>query len=127
MNILGIDYGEKYIGLAIAHSELKIAMPYKVLNNKNKDFLFNELKKIINKEEIQKIVVGRPIGLSGRDTEQTKITDNFIGQLEKEIKIQVIGFDERLTSKMADKLLQGPTLNHAIAAQIILQDYLDRL
>ncbi|MBL7141737.1 Holliday junction resolvase RuvX [Patescibacteria group bacterium] len=127
MNILAIDYGKKYFGLALADGQLKIATPYKVLEVENQDPLFKQLKEIINQEKIQKIVVGRPISLSGRVTEQTKIIDQFIKKLKKQIKLPVISFDERLTSKMANKLLQGPTLNHAVAASIILQDYLDRL
>lgn len=125
MNILGIDYGEKYVGLAMADSDLKIAMPDQVIENKDKSFLFSKLKQIIKEQEIKKIVVGQPVGLKGEDTLQTKIINQFIDNLRKEIKILVISFDERLTTKMADKLLEGRSPNHAVAAQIILQDYLD--
>ena len=127
MNILGIDYGGKYVGLAMADSDLKIAMPDQVIEYKDKIFLFSKLKEIIKKQEISNIVVGQPVGLKGEDTLQTKIINQFINDLKKEIKISVIGFDERLTSKMADKLLEGRGPNHAVVAQIILQDYLDCL
>jgi len=127
MNILGIDYGEKYVGLAIADSDLKIAMPDQIIENKDRAFLFSKLKQIIKEQEINKIVVGQPVGLKGEDTLQTKIINQFIDNLKKEVKISVISFDERLTTKMADKLLEGRSPNHAVAAQIILQDYLDSL
>lgn len=135
MNILSIDYGSKHIGLAIANSELKIAMPYKILENKTSNFLFSSLKDIINKENIQKIIVGKPIGLSGKKTEQTEVTNRFIKELKQQIRLPVVSFDERLTSKMADKILSplrdptssgGRVPGHAVAAQIILQNYLDK-
>lgn len=124
MNILAIDYGKKYIGLALADDTLKIAMPYKVLENK--DSLVEDLIGIIKEEKIERVIVGRPIGLSGSETKQTKLTDTFINHLKKQVKIPVVGFDERLTSKMADKLLQNSKENHSVAATIILQDYLAR-
>lgn len=129
MNILGIDYGEKYIGLALADDALKIAMPYNVLENK--DSLAKDLKNIIKTEKIQKIVIGRPLSLSGKETPQTKFTDMFINNLKKQINVPVISFDERLTTKLA-KVLEGSTpqggrsSSHSIAATIILQNYLDK-
>lgn len=135
--ILSIDYGKKYLGLAIApywpatqeiadDIDLKIAMPYEILENKNGKFLLDSLKKIINEKKIKEVIVGRPLSLSGRITEQTKIIDNFIEILKKEVDIPVIGFDERLTSKMAEKLSVDGKERHAVAAAIILQDYLNR-
>ncbi|MGC9048790.1 MAG: Holliday junction resolvase RuvX [Patescibacteria group bacterium] len=118
--LLGVDYGTKYIGLAIADQQIKIAHPYLVLENKGRDFVLKELQKIIAKEKITKIVVGRPIGLSGRITEQAKITDEFIKFFKKNLSIPVEGFDERFTSKMSEG-------EHSGAAAIILQDYLDKV
>ena len=131
MKFLGIDPGKKYSGLAMADGQIKIAMPYKVLDVKNQNSLFKRLKEIVKKEKIEKIVVGRPIGMSGRVTEQTKVIDQFIKDLKKHLNVPIISFDERLSSKMADKFLggatsrRGRTSNHAVAASIILQNFLD--
>ncbi|MDA2935662.1 Holliday junction resolvase RuvX [Patescibacteria group bacterium AH-259-L05] len=131
MNILGIDYGGKFVGLALADDTLKIATPYKVLENK--DSLIEDLKNIIKAKKIQKIVIGRPLSLSGKETQQTQQTDMFISVTKKDIDLPVISFDERLTTKLADTLLQGPTTSggrissHSIAASIILQNYLDQI
>lgn len=131
MNILGIDYGTKYIGLALADDTLKIAIPHKMIENN--DSLVNEIKNIIQNQKIGTIVVGRPLGLSGKDTQQTKAVDEFINKIKKEVEVPVISFDERLTTKLAHKLLQGPaasrdqTSSHSIAASIILQNYLDQI
>jgi len=126
LNFLAVDYGKRYVGLAIASSKLKIAMPYGVLQNKSKSFLFSSLKKIIAKEKIKKIIIGRPIGLSGRLTLQTKIVDKFIQELRKEIKLPIVDSDERLTSKLAEKLSSGNIENHSVAAMIIIRDYLNQ-
>ncbi|MDA2921655.1 Holliday junction resolvase RuvX [Patescibacteria group bacterium AH-259-L07] len=138
MNILGIDYGGKFVGLALADDTLKIATPYKVLGNK--DSLMKDLKSIIKTEKIQKIVIGRPLSLSGKETQQTKQTDMFISATKKDIDFPVISFDERLTTKLAHTLLRGPTTSggrtrlpagqassHSVAASIILQNYLDQI
>lgn len=126
MKILAIDAGSRYAGLALADDRIKIALPYKVLEIKNQDVLFEELKEIVKQEKIEKIVVGQPIGLSGRQTKQTEIINQFIKEVKEQIKLPVIVIDERLTSKMADKLLSDNKENHAVAASIILQNYLDK-
>ena len=126
MKFLGIDPGKRYIGLAMADDQVKIAMPYQILDINNDQFWLKELVKIVNQEKIQKIIIGYPIGMSGKPTEQTKITEQFIKSLKEVLDIPLIRFDERLSSKMADKLLSGQKQNHSVAASIILQDYLDR-
>lgn len=120
MKILAIDYGQRHIGLAIADERIKIAHPYLVLENKGQEFVLNELQKIITKENVSRIIIGRPIGLSGRETEQTKITGEFIKFLKNNLEISVESFDERLTSKMT---VDG---HHAGAAAIVLQDYIEK-
>lgn len=124
--ILAIDYGTRYIGLAIADKKIKIAHPYLLLDNRGKNFVLEALKKIIAKENINKIIVGRPIGLSGRETEQTKITDEFINFLRNNLSIKVESFDERFTTKLSRIKDQGSSTQHSGAAAIILQDYLER-
>jgi len=124
--ILAIDYGQKEIGTAIGNIELKISHPYKILkNDKN---LFLELKKIIFEKNIEKIIVGWPVSFNSNQTKQTRETKEFVDKLKKEIKIPIEIYDERLTSKMADRLLKNTKnkKNHAVAAMIILQDYLTR-
>jgi len=126
MKFLGIDPGKRYIGLAIADDQVNIAMPYQVLDIKENQSWLKELVRIINQEKILKIVIGRPVGLSGKPTEQTRITEQFIESLKETLNIPIISFDERLSSKMADKLLLNQKQNHSVAASIILQGYLDK-
>lgn len=133
MKILAIDAGSRYAGLALADDRIKIALPYKVLEIKNQDVLFEELKEIVKQEKIEKIVVGQPIGLSGRQTKQTEIINQFIKEVKEQIKLPVIVIDERLTSKMAEATTKYEKFTkvrkndiHAVAASIILQNYLDK-
>lgn len=126
MNILGIDYGSKNIGLAIAYQEKDgfIVVGYKTLDN---DFnnLMQEFKNIIEQENIKKIVVGLPLGLKGVKTQQTLDTEKFIDATELKFNIPVVAEDERLTSVLAKKM---PHRNiHEESAKIILQSHIQKL
>ncbi len=128
MNILGIDYGEKRIGLALADFEIKIATPYKVLENKGVKFIVDELKKICAIEDVGEIVVGLPISLSGALGAEAKKVLKFVGFLKRKIKMPVKIEDERLTSKMISGLAKDQKVERdAAAAMLILQSYLDKL
>jgi putative holliday junction resolvase len=116
--ILGIDYGKAKIGLALGDTLTKMALPYKVLSAKN---LLAELKLVAENEEIEKIVVGWPLSMSGQEMSQSKVVADFIGLLEDELKIEVIKQDERLTTQEA----QRHGKDDAVAAMYILQSYFD--
>ena len=120
--ILSIDYGRKRIGLAITDEKKKIVFPYLTLDN-NK-FALDELKKICAAESVKKIIIGLPIALSSRRTQQTEETKKFIELLKKRFDIPIIEEDERLTSKMAERSLSSN--KDEIAAMIILQNYLEK-
>ncbi len=128
MKILGIDYGLKHIGLAIGDSELKIAMPAGELDNDKNDSAIKEIINFIENQKIDEVVVGRPVSLENKITEQTELTDEFIEKLKKALlpkKIHVI--DERLTSQMAERLDAFQEHSHASAAAIVLDDFFNRL
>ncbi|RJQ35585.1 Holliday junction resolvase RuvX [Candidatus Parcubacteria bacterium] len=120
--LLGIDYGDKNIGLALADLG-SIALPYKIINNNGFEGIVSQLKKIIAAENIEVIVVGLPHSLSGETNERFVITRKFIDALTKELDIKIVGVDEQMTSKLYDK--QGVKKDidkHAAAA--ILDTYL---
>lgn len=123
--ILGIDYGSKRIGIAAADENSKVALPYKVLENKNAEFVLSELKKIIIAENISKIVVGLPLSLSGKESKKTKETREFSVFLAKNVSVPIEEIDERLSSRLADTLARGTKGSRDIgAAMVILEDYL---
>lgn len=123
MKYLGIDWGEKRIGLSLGDSELKIASPFKVVSG------LNELVDIIKKEEIDEIIIGDPIKMSGRESDRAEF-DEFVGNLKKKTSLSIELIDERLTSKAADSLpgdKKTKSERDAIAAMLILQTYLDKI
>jgi len=119
--ILGIDYGSSKIGLALADTETKLAVPFKVVETDNLKAVIEELAREF--EDLEKIVVGLPLGLSGLETAQTKEARKFIMELKKSSNLAVEEIDERLTT-VAAKKAGG---DDAVAAMYILQSYLDKV
>jgi len=123
MRILGIDYGEKRIGLAISDESQSIARELYILSPK--DF-FNQLNQLIANHQIHKIVLGWPLNMSGQETKKTKEISNFKIKISKKTNLPVETIDERLSSKMAENLPGGKRNTDSLAAQILLQNYLDK-
>lgn len=118
---LGIDWGTKRIGLALADEETSLALPYKTVAT------LAEVLEEIKSEKIDVIVVGSPKKMSGAEA-NNKDWVKFIEQLKERSGIEIKLLDERLSSLAADAL-SGEYKDKAgrdeIAATIILQDYLD--
>ena len=125
MLYLGIDWGEKRIGLALGDSETKIATPFKVANK------LEEVLQVIKDEDIEAIVVGKPLSMTNYELRITNEGFNdFLEKLKKEVNIPLEIIDERLSSKAADALTghtEFKTERDAVAAMVILQSYFDQL
>tara|TARA_B100000035_G_scaffold24723_1_gene19384 strand:- start:792 stop:1208 length:417 start_codon:yes stop_codon:yes gene_type:complete len=130
--ILGIDYGESRIGLAISDTNKSIAFPFKTIKNKNINFLLDSLKKLYSEKNIDSVVIGLPLGMNGKDTRQTKNVRIFSKSISI-LGLPIFFQDERLTSTSAKKSLikQNIKTGHnkekidEIAATIFLQQFLD--
>ena len=97
MRSLGIDYGSKRIGIAISDDERRIAFPYKILDNgKNIGDLLEELRKIIDEELVDELVLGLPLSFSGQDTPSTREARKFGEELRK-LHLPLIFQNEILT------------------------------
>ena len=133
--LLAIDYGEKRLGLAISDPNQIISKPLKTLFLSDSKYIYNELEKIIIDYEIQKLIIGLPVGMNGKNTQQTRKVEAFREFLQNKIDIPIILFDERLSSVSAKKSLisQGVKTGHnkskidQTAAAIFLQHFLDTL
>ncbi len=128
--ILGMDYGGKRIGLAIAEEGLAVAVPYSVLENRGEAEIFDALEKIIQEEGVEKIVLGNPLNLSGGETAQTRRIQVFSEMLRKRFALPIVLEDERLTSKSAEQLLKGYAKGapqDAVAAALLLQMYMEKI
>ena len=119
---LGIDWGEKRIGLATGDSEVNLALPLKTVAN------LAEVLSVLKEEETDIIVLGMPQKMSGQAADNP-LWQNFRDQLRERGGRPLVLVDERLSSRAADSLA-GETGEKAerdeIAATLILQDYLDR-
>lgn len=131
-SILGIDYGARRIGLAIADDKVRQALPRTVLTVSSLADAFTQLLELIQQESITKIVVGRPVSLSGSITEQTGAVDIFIDGLRNQHpNIPIVTEDERYSTRSAvialkEKGRVGQRAVDAIAAMLILETYLER-
>ena len=131
--VLGIDYGEKRVGVAISDSLQIIASSLTTIETKQ-FFIF--LIELLQKEDIDRFVVGEPKNLDGTATDSTEMTENFVEKLSiKYPNIPITRIDERFTSKIAKQsILDAGTkkikrrdkrLVDKVSAAIILQSHLD--
>tara|TARA_Y100000590_G_scaffold460563_1_gene620158 strand:+ start:2187 stop:2612 length:426 start_codon:yes stop_codon:yes gene_type:complete len=136
MRVLGIDLGERRIGVAVSDPTGVIAQPLPTIQRrKGKRIPLIAIEKLINEYNVETIVVGLPLALSGLDTEWTKTVRETADKLEKKSGLQVHLIDERFTSALAERAIQGLGLPRnkkkekgrvdAAAAVLILQKWLD--
>jgi putative Holliday junction resolvase len=129
---LGVDYGDRRVGLATGDDEVRLAAPLSTLEVEP-DELVEALVHVCRKETIDHLVLGLPRGLESQDTAQTVKVRNLAIKLESALGLPITLQDEALTSEVArGRLIDSgqSTTGGAIdreAAAIILQDYLDGL
>lgn len=136
MRYLGIDLGSKTIGLAISDPTLTIASSFKTIFFENEDYesTIDDIKLIVKENDIGKIVLGLPKNMNNTLGERALITTNYKKLLEDKIDVPVVMYDERLTSVISNSILIEADMSRkkrkkkvdSIAAQVILQDYLNK-
>ena len=104
--ILGLDYGERRIGLAVSDPLKIIAKPLTIIDRKKTSDYISEISKIVSAHNITSIVVGLPLTLKGQYSKQTEIVQQFIDRLQIDLQIPIVPIDERLSSVAAEKSLQ---------------------
>ena len=127
--VLAIDYGKRRIGIASGDLEVGIAFPRTVIENKSREYVLGQLLKICSDIQVKMIIVGLPLSMQEDQRENRIMKDlkSFIENLKVAMKdIEVVLFDERLSSFEADQLMseynmKGP--DDSYAAQIILQRF----
>ena len=130
---MGLDIGDKRIGIAISDPSNLIAQSKEVLKRTDHRKDLKIIKKYIKEYEIDEIIVGLPKNMDGSFSAQTRKTDQYINFLKNNLDISVKKWDERLTSREAEKMLIKADLSRkkrkcvidGVAAAIILQGYLD--
>ena len=119
--ILAFDFGEKRIGIAVGNTITKTAEALKIIQEKNQDEKFKAIESLIEEWQPQLLVVGLPPHPDGAEHEMTLKAKRFGNQLHGRFQKELVWVDERYTSV---SVRDG---NDALAAQLILQQYLDTL
>jgi putative holliday junction resolvase len=135
MRILAIDFGRKKIGLAVSDPMNIIARGVATIIRRNLATDLEEIRKLVDSESIDKIVVGFPLNMDGTKSSMSEEVERFASLLRTSILDAVVLWDERLTSVQAERILIEA--NHRrerrkkeidrLAAELILQCYLDSL
>jgi putative Holliday junction resolvase len=130
--MLGLDVGERRIGIAVSDPDARIALPLGVHERRGGDDAL-ALLALAQREEAGRIVVGLPLSLDGSHGPQAAVASDFAERLRAGGDLEIVLWDERLSSREADHHLRAAgkrgkdakALRDAIAASIVLQSYLD--
>ena len=136
MRIMGLDYGSKTVGVAISDELLLTAQAKEIIRRKEENKLRKTLARIeelIQEYDVETIVLGLPLNMDQSESVRSGLSEEFKEKLERRTSLPVIMWDERLTTVEADTIMDEVGIKKAdrkeyvdmIAAQIILQDYLD--
>ena len=131
--ILGIDFGTRRVGCAVSDPRRLIATPLEVRERRDQTQDARYFTKLVEDHEIDRIVVGLPVHVNGREGNSAKQARNFGDWLASVTKLDVFYHDERYSTVEADEALMSVGYNRKkraglrdmIAAQILLQSYLD--
>ena len=130
--ILGVDPGERRVGVAVADEKTRFARPLEVIDAAVTDPVAR-IAELVAELPATRVVVGRPVGLSGREGPAVAAQQELVAALRQRLAVAVDEHDERLTTVVAEAGLraaggrraQRAALKDAVAAQVMLQGYLD--
>ena len=133
--LIGLDLGSKRIGISICDEKQLIATPLKTINKNSLNELINELKKIINENNIKGIIIGNPLNMDGSLGPSAQSVKDTSQNIEKNLNIPICLWDERLSTVGAFKLTSQLNVNVSKrekkidenAATFILQGAIDFL
>ncbi len=129
-NVLGLDVGERRIGVAVANVTARLPRPLLTIDRMETD-AFETIIGLANEYNAEHVIIGLPRGMQGQETAQTISTRRFAEELKKRISVPIALQDEAGTSLMAKQELQAKNKGYEkadvdkLAATYILQDWLD--
>ncbi|HEV7752315.1 MAG TPA: Holliday junction resolvase RuvX [Baekduia sp.] len=127
MRVLALDYGSARCGCALSDPTGTLATPIEHVDRPGTRKGLVRVADLAREREVERIVVGLPIGLSGRDTDQTRETREWADKLRERVKpIPVELYDERFTTAIAARSGDTRTSEDSRAAAVLLQDWLAR-
>ncbi|WP_174875701.1 Holliday junction resolvase RuvX [Vogesella oryzae] len=133
-SVLGFDFGEKRIGVALGEPEVGIATPLETINSEVNDVRFAAIGKLVNEWRITGFVVGLPTHMDGSEHQLTALSRKFAQRLKGRFNLPVWLVDERLTSVIAEGLLEDAgvygrrqkEMLDQVAAQAILMGWFEQ-
>ena len=133
MRRLGIDHGERRVGLALSDDEGRIAHPRDTWERQDPEALLTRLAAFVEEEAVEEIVVGLPLHLDGREGASARRARRFAEKLGERTGLEVVLWDERLTTAAAQRSLSSAGVSakaqkavvDKVAAALLLQSYLD--
>ena len=133
MRSLGLDIGDKRIGVALSDPQGILASPFTIINRKDERLDIEAITDIISQQQVKQIIVGLPRSMDGSIGKQAEKVKTFVQKLCGHTEVPVLFRDERLTTVSAKRLMRAvntPKTREkarydAIAAALILQGYLD--
>lgn len=131
--VIALDLGQKRIGVAISDETETISSSLTTIPGDNTNRAIKGIKEIIDSRDVLKVIIGLPLNMNGSEGPKAKEALEFADKLRKKLLIDVVTFDERLTTKQGEDMLiqadvsrkKRKSVIDKIAAQIILQTYLD--
>lgn len=138
MRIMGLDYGAKTVGVAISDELLMTAQPVETITRTREDKLRQTLARIealIEEYQVDKVVIGLPKKMNNEEGERCKKTRDFASKVESRTGLDIVFWDERLTTVAANAVLEEANVSKEhrkeyidkVAASLILKGYLDSL
>ena len=109
MRIMGLDFGNKTVGVAISDELLITAQPVTVVERERSNKLrktYQKLEELIKEYEVEKIVIGKPLNMNGTEGARVELTREFSAELSRRTGLEIIEVDERLTTVEADRILE---------------------
>ncbi|MCZ7565827.1 MAG: Holliday junction resolvase RuvX [Burkholderiales bacterium] len=131
--ILAFDYGERFVGVAVGDTGIGVAHPLKAIEAAGAERRFAAIAALVHEWRPARLVVGLPLSLDGEEREVARRARRFARRLEGRFGLPVALQDERLSSTEAASRLRAigrggrrnRALTHPVAAQVVLQAYLD--
>lgn len=125
MRYMGVDFGGARTGLSLSDATGLICRPLTVIEERDTDALIDRVLGYAEREEVGEIVVGLPRPLSGGTNAQLQAAEHFARRLGERTSAPIVTWDERFTSKLAERGRTARTPADAVAACHLLQSYLD--
>ena len=134
MRALGLDVGERWIGVAVSDPEGTVAVPVTVVERKSEAEALGRIAALARDHEVDRIVVGMPRSLDGSLGKQAQAVQSFAEALKSRTDLPVVDWDERLSTLHAERMMVEAGVKRgkrkgrldSVAAAIILQGFLDR-